>query len=94
MALHRMESMDAARFGDAIAVLTAGFFKANGAKNADAIELNPHRKALMVAEAKYAIPPVAARVVLELIGEGKVPAWAMDRLEPEMQTIKLAALEL
>lgn len=93
VALHRLESLQAARFGDAIAVLTAGFFRAHGAKRVDALDLNPHRRAVAIAEARDRVPTGVARLCLRLIGEGKVPEWAVDCLQPDMQLLQLAASE-
>ena len=91
VALHRLESLQAARFGDAIAVLTAGFFRANGAKRVDSLDLNPHRRMVAIAEARERVPAGVARLCLRLIGEGKLPDWALERLDPTMQTLTLAA---
>jgi len=86
-----LESIEAAKNSDAIALLTTAFCRANGAKNADAIELNPHRYRWMITEAKQEIPEAAARVCLDLIREGKLPHWALDLLNPQLKTIELAA---
>ena len=94
LALHRIESLQAARFGDAIAVLTAGFFQVHGTKRVEAVDLNPQRRSVMISEAKERVPAGVARLCLKLIEEGKVPDWAIDRLEPEMQTLKLASERL
>ena len=88
----RMQAEQAARFSDATAQLSAAYHRANGAKQATPLELNPHRKALRVADAKAEIPPEAARVALELMGESKIPYWAMEQLEPDMERLRMAAL--
>ena len=88
----RMQAEQAARLSDATALLSAAYHRANGAKSATPLDLNPHRKALRVADAKAEIPPETARVALELMGESKIPYWAMEQLEPEIERIKMAAL--
>ncbi|MEM9245611.1 MAG: hypothetical protein AAGA67_07725 [Cyanobacteria bacterium P01_F01_bin.153] len=90
--LDREQSLEAARYGDAVAPLTAAFCRANGAKKADILDFNPHRKFLEITDAKQKIPTVAAKTCLTLIEEGKVPPWAIAQLDSEMQAIKLAAL--
>jgi hypothetical protein len=63
-----------------------------GAKDIDSDWFNPFAALLYQQQAKSEVDPIAARILLQLTGENKVPAWAIAVLD--LKLIRAAAQEM